>query len=127
MDTYVYSGCDVPAKYHPLIAKLAVWAEDRPQALARIRRAIEDFQLVGTPTNLPLLQHVLCNEAFENGRYDTSLLTHTFECVPQDEFYYRDLAVIAAMLYVRRNQMFVPTEPPRTRRGWHRDSRRLPE
>ena len=127
VDTYVYSGCDVPAKYHSLIAKLAVWAEDRPQCLERIRRAIEDFQLVGTPTNLPLLQHVLCGEAFANGRYDTSLLTHDFKCAPQEEVYYRDLAVIAAMLYVRRNQMFLPTEPPRTRRGWHRDSRRLPE
>lgn len=127
VDTYVYSGCDVPAKYHSLIAKLAVWAEDRPQALERIRRAIEDFQLVGTPTNLPLLQHVLCSEAFANGRYNTSLLTRGFECVPQDDVYYRDLAVIAAMLYVRRNQMFLPTDPPRTRRGWHQDSRRLPE
>lgn len=127
VDTYVYSGCDVPAKYHSLIAKLAVWAEDRPQCLERIRRAIEDFQLVGTPTNLPLLQYVLCGDGFANGRYDTSLLTHDFKCVPQDDVYYRDLAVIAAMLYVRRNQMFVPTEPPRTRSGWHRDSRRLPE
>lgn len=127
VDTYVYSGCDVPAKYHSLIAKLAVWAEDRPQCLERVRRAIEDFQLVGTPTNLPLLQHILCSEGFANGRYDTSLLTQDFKCVPQDDVYYRDMAVIAAMLYVRRNQMFVPTEPPRTRSGWHRDSRRLPE
>lgn len=127
VDTYVYSGCDVPAKYHSLIAKLAVWAEDRPQCLERIRRAIEDFQLVGTPTNLPLLQYVLCGDAFANGRYDTSLLARDFECMPQDDFYYRDLAVIAAMLYVRRNQMFHPTSPPRTRNGWHRDSRRLPE
>ncbi|MFO7681285.1 MAG: biotin carboxylase N-terminal domain-containing protein [Chloroflexota bacterium] len=127
VDTYVYSGCDVPAKYHSLIAKLATWAEDRPHCLQRIRRAIEDFQLVGTPTNLPLLQHVLCGEAFENGRYDTSLLAHEFECAPQDDVYYRDMAVIAAMLYVRRNQMFRPSEPPRMRRGWHQDSRRLPE
>jgi acetyl-CoA carboxylase biotin carboxylase subunit len=127
VDTYVYSGCDVPAKYHSLIAKLAVWAEDRQQCLERVRRAIEDFQLVGTPTNLPLLQYVLCGTGFTNGRYDTSLLTNDFKCVPQDDVYYRDMAVIAAMLYVRRNQMFVPTEPPRTRRGWHRDSRRLPE
>lgn len=127
VDTYVYSGCDVPAQYHSLIAKLAVWAEDRPQCLERIRRAIEDFQLAGTPTNLPLLQHVLCSDGFKNGRYDTSLLTHDFKCVPQSEVYYRDMAVIAAMLYVRRNQMFVPTELPRTRSGWHQDSRRLPE
>jgi acetyl-CoA carboxylase biotin carboxylase subunit len=127
VDTYVYSGCDVPAKYHSLIAKLAVWAEDRPQCLERIRRAIEDFQLVGTPTNLPLLQYVLCGDAFANGRYDTSLLARDFECLPQDDAYYRDLAVIAAMLYVRRNQMFRPTVSPRSHNGWHQDSRRLPE
>ncbi|PID85812.1 MAG: biotin carboxylase [Chloroflexi bacterium] len=127
VDTYVYSGCDVPAKYHSLIAKLAVWAEARPQCLKRMRRAIEDFQLVGTPTNLPLLQHVLCSEFYGNGRYNTSSLSRNFDCAPQDDIYYRDLAVIAAMLYVRRNQMFHPTVPPRTLNGWHQDSRRLPE
>ncbi len=127
VDTYVYSECDVPAKYDPLIAKLTVWGADRAQCLARARRAVEDFQLVGTPTNLPLLQHVLCSPDFANGRYDTDLLAHEFRCDPQRETYFRDLAVIAAMLYVRRNQMFRPIVPARALNGWHRDSRRLPE
>ncbi|MBK8989049.1 MAG: biotin carboxylase [Chloroflexi bacterium] len=127
VDTYVYSECDVPAKYDSLIAKLTVWGEDREQCLARVRRAVEDFQLVGTPTNLPLLQHVLCSEAFAHGRYDTNLLTTEFTCEPQRESYFSDLAVIAAMLYVRRNQMFRPSVPPRALNAWHQDSRRLPE
>ena len=127
VDTYVYSECDVPGNYDSLIAKLTVWGADRAQCLARIRRAVEDFQLVGTPTNLPLLQHVLCAPAFENGRYDTNLLNTAFSCTPPRETYFSDLAVIAAMLYVRRNQMFRPTVPARTAHGWHQDSRRLPE
>ena len=127
VDTYVYSECDVPAKYDSLIAKLTVWGEDREQCLARVRRAIEDFQLVGTPTNLPLLQHVLCSPEFADGRYNTSLLNAEFKCDPQRESYFSDLAVIAAMLYVRRNQMFRPSVPARALTAWHRDSRRLPE
>lgn len=111
VDTYVYSECDVPGNYDSLIAKLTVWGADRAQCLARIRRAVEDFQLVGTPTNLPLLQHVLCAPAFANGRYDTNLLNTAFSCTPQRETYFNDLAVIAAMLYVRRNQMFRPSVP----------------
>ncbi len=127
VDTYVYSECDVPGNYDSLIAKLTVWGADRAQCLARIRRAVEDFQLVGTPTNLPLLQHVLCAPAFANGRYDTNLLNNAFSCTPQRETYFNDLAVIAAMLYVRRNQMFRPSVPARALHGWHQDSRRLPE
>jgi len=127
VDTYVYSECDVSGKYDSLIAKLTVWGRDRDQCLARARRAIEDFQLIGTPTNLPLLQHVLCSAEFANGRYDTSLLNTEFQCEPQRESYYRDLAVIAAMLYVRRNQMFRPSVPARALNAWHQDSRRLPE
>lgn len=127
IDTYVYSNCNVPARYDSLIAKLTVWGSGRESCLARTRRALEDFQITGTPTNLPLLQHVLCSREFGNGRYDTDSLTHEFRCDPQRETYFRDLAVIAAMLYVRRNQMFRPAVPPRTLNAWHRDSRRLPE
>lgn len=127
IDSYVYTDCNVPARYDSLIAKLTVWGNDRADALARARRALEDFQITGTPTNLPLLQHVLCSEDFANGRYDTDSLTHEFRCDPQRETYFRDLAVIAAMLYVRRNQMFRPTVPPRALNAWHQDSRRLPE
>jgi len=127
VDTYVYSECDVPDKYDPLIAKLTVWGADRARCLARARRAVEDLQLVGTPTNLPLLLHVLCAPEFADGRYDTSLLDAEFKCQPQHDTYYRDLAVIAAMLYVRRNQMFRPSVPVRALNAWHQDSRRLPE
>ncbi|MCA9973593.1 MAG: ATP-grasp domain-containing protein, partial [Anaerolineales bacterium] len=74
VDTYVYCGSEVPAAYDPLIATVCVWGAERASCLARLRRALEDFKLVGLPTNLPLLQQVLRTAGFVDGRYTTELL-----------------------------------------------------
>ncbi len=126
VDTYIYGGCQVPSLYDPLIAKVAAWGDDRPAAVARLRRALEDMALVGTSTNLPLLQRVVRADQFVAGHYDTTFLQPPFETEEPAAAYLRDLAAIAAVLYLRRNQMFVPEMPERFRQSWHRDSRRLP-
>ncbi len=64
VDTYVYCHCDVPPAYDPLVAKVTVWAPDRPRAVERMRRALEDFTIIGPPTNLPLLTRVMHHPAF---------------------------------------------------------------
>jgi len=127
VDTYVYSGCTIPAEYNPVIAKLTVWGEDRQMCVARMRRALEDFVITGTQTNLPWLQSVLNSPDFLEGGYTTDFLSHPFEYVDVPEVHLRDLAAITAVLYARRNQMFNPTVPERLLSGWHRSSRRLPE
>ena len=126
VDTYIYSGCEVPSLYDPAIAKVAAWGSDRDSAVARLRRALEDLALVGTSTNLPLLQRILAAERFAAGDYNTAFLQHPFEIEEPPAPYLRDLAAIAAVLYLRRNQMFEPEVPERFRLAWHRHSRRLP-
>ena len=126
VDTYVYSGCEIPAAYDPLIAKLAVWGEDRPQCLARMRRALEDFILIGQPTNIPYVQRILHAPEFISGDYDTEFLAHPFHDQTPSVEHFRDLAIAAALLYLRRAHAFAPSQPERLRSGWHRDSRRLP-
>lgn len=124
VDTYVYSGYDVPPEYDPLLAKLVVWGPDREACLARMQRALREYRLIGIPTNLPLLERLMAQPEIEQGRYHTGYPVQLFQFDDSDGRR-RDLAVAAAILYVRRTQTFHPTTPERLRSGWHRDSRAL--
>jgi acetyl/propionyl-CoA carboxylase alpha subunit len=67
----VNSGCEIPAEYDPLMVKLTAWGEDRRLCLGRMRRALEEIKLIGTSTNLPLLQSILQTPEFQQGSYTT--------------------------------------------------------
>jgi acetyl-CoA/propionyl-CoA carboxylase, biotin carboxylase, biotin carboxyl carrier protein len=60
VDSAAYAGWTIPAEYDSLIAKLIVWAPKRDQAIARLRRAIDEYVVEGVPTTLPLLR-ALCD------------------------------------------------------------------
>jgi acetyl/propionyl-CoA carboxylase alpha subunit len=127
VDTYAYSGCDVPVRYDPLLAKLVVWDVDRDGGLRRARRALEDFAIDGIQTNLPLIQRVLDEEDFVRGEYTTEFCRRPLLAPRASERDLRDLAAAAAIAYTSRNLAFRPTTPERTTSGWHRESRRLPQ
>jgi acetyl/propionyl-CoA carboxylase alpha subunit len=74
VDSGVEQGSSVGPEYDPLLAKLAVWAPDRPQALRRLRRALGEYVVSGIETNLGLLLALVENAAFERGDYDTSFI-----------------------------------------------------
>jgi acetyl/propionyl-CoA carboxylase alpha subunit len=59
VDTYVYTGCQVPGDYDPSIAKLSVWGADRQGCIERMRCALDEFSIAGIETNLSLLQTIL--------------------------------------------------------------------
>ncbi|MBB5872853.1 acetyl-CoA carboxylase biotin carboxylase subunit [Allocatelliglobosispora scoriae] len=75
-DTDARPGCRVSAVYDPLLAKVAVWAPDRPQALARMRRALDEVHVVGPGvcTNRDFLRTALDHPDFIAGTHDTSLV-----------------------------------------------------
>jgi acetyl-CoA carboxylase biotin carboxylase subunit len=73
-DTHLFEGYDVPPFYDSLIAKVIVWAEDRPAAIARARRALSEFELEGVPTTRALAMDILETESFASGTYTTSFL-----------------------------------------------------
>jgi acetyl/propionyl-CoA carboxylase alpha subunit len=126
VDTYAYSGCEVPARYDPVLAKVIVWGEDRDECARRMRRALEDFTAIGIPTNLPLHQRALSTPAFIQGEYTTDFFRHVIGGGEVSETYLRDLAVAAAIAYAQRNLAFHPSSPERMQSGWHRASRELP-
>jgi 3-methylcrotonyl-CoA carboxylase alpha subunit len=66
-DTGVASGDEVTLHYDPMIAKLIVFASDRKKAILRLRRALLDYEVLGVPTNLPLLRRISEHPSFEAG------------------------------------------------------------
>ena len=74
VDTGVRAGDEISSYYDPIIAKLIVRGEDRREALRRLARALEDYQIVGVASNVAFLQRVVAHEAFTSGRIDTGLI-----------------------------------------------------
>jgi acetyl-CoA carboxylase biotin carboxylase subunit len=74
MDSHLYPGYEVPPYYDSLLGKLIVWGNDRPQAIARSRAALEELLVDGVTTNIEIHRALLENEAFLEGRFTTNLL-----------------------------------------------------
>jgi acetyl-CoA carboxylase, biotin carboxylase subunit len=74
MDTHVEAGASIPPNYDSLIAKLCVWAEDRPAAIARALRALGELEFEGIATTRDFAIQVLRTEAFVTGDYNTSFI-----------------------------------------------------
>ena len=74
VDTHVYQGYVVPPNYDSLICKLIVHAEDRPAAIARLRRALAEFVVEGIKTNIDFHRRVVDNADFQSGHLDTRFI-----------------------------------------------------
>jgi acetyl-CoA carboxylase biotin carboxylase subunit len=74
VDTHIYQQYVVPSHYDSLLAKLIVHAENRPAALARLRRALAEFVVEGCKTNLDFHRRLLANAEFIAGQMDTHLI-----------------------------------------------------
>jgi acetyl-CoA carboxylase biotin carboxylase subunit len=73
-DSGVYEGWKVPLEYDPLLSKLVAYAPSRPQALARMRRALDEYFIGGIKTNLGLFRRILDDKHYITGHMDTGLL-----------------------------------------------------
>jgi 3-methylcrotonyl-CoA carboxylase alpha subunit len=73
-DVGVESGDEVSVHYDPMISKLVVFAPNREMAVRRLGRALEDYTILGVPTNLPLLRRIAGHSAFATGETTTDFL-----------------------------------------------------
>jgi acetyl-CoA carboxylase biotin carboxylase subunit len=73
-DSGATAGLDVPIFYDPMISKLVAWAEDRPQAIARMRRALGEYLVAGIKTTVPFFLWLLDQPEFVAGRFHTTYL-----------------------------------------------------
>ena len=74
VETGVREGDSVGIHYDPMLAKLVVWGEDRPRALARLGAALADTQIAGPATNIAFLEAVAAHPAFAAGSVDTGFI-----------------------------------------------------
>ena len=73
-DGGVTAGYTVPVFYDSLIAKLIAWAPSRPDAVARMARALREYQVLGIRTTIPFFLWLMRQPAYLEGRYDTTYL-----------------------------------------------------
>ncbi len=100
-------GMDIPIYYDPMIAKLVTFGADRAEAIARMLRAIEEYQITGIETTLPFGAYVLRHPAFVSGNFDTNFIKDHFtpaDLAPQapDEATAKVAAALGAMLLETR-------------------------
>ncbi len=77
VDTHVYEGYKIPPTYDSLVAKLIVWGPTREAALARAKRALDEFEIEGIKTTLPFHRAVVRNEDYAAGVVYTDFIpTH---------------------------------------------------
>lgn len=126
VDTYVYCNAEIPTIYEPLIGKLTAWDSDRAACIGRMKTTLQDTKLIGIQTNTAYLQRIMESAEFRDGTYSTDLNVEPFSDRRQPIEHYRDLAIIAATLYVKRNQTHTANEMTTQRNGgWRQSARRM--
>ena len=74
LDSAVEAGTDVPTHYDPLLAKLCTWGASRPEALARMARALDEYHVRGITTGIPFLRWLIRTPDFVDSRFHTAFL-----------------------------------------------------
>jgi acetyl-CoA carboxylase biotin carboxylase subunit len=82
VDTFVEEGTTIPPYYDSLIAKLIVRDASRKLAIARARRALNEFEIEGVPTTRAVLLDILGSDEFRSGDYSTSFLEEAGSRLP---------------------------------------------
>ena len=106
VDTGVEQGDEITPYYDPMIAKLIVWGADRKQALARMRRALAQYRVVGVSNNINFLSRLVALPSFANAELDTGLIEREQgllfppqEAVPDEVWL---VAALAELLHEKR-------------------------
>jgi acetyl-CoA carboxylase biotin carboxylase subunit len=109
-DSGVELNSEVSIHYDPLISKLAAWGRTREEAIDRLRRALDEYEVGGIKTTLPFFREIVRDEAFKAARLDTGFIARFNERresvrgvegdIEQEQLL-RDIAVIAASVHYR--------------------------
>jgi acetyl-CoA carboxylase biotin carboxylase subunit len=128
-DSGCYEGAEIPVHYDPMISKLVVWGEDRPSALARMRRALDEYQVRGIETNLAFHRRCVRQAAFVAGDYDTGFIgCNAGELAPRAGEAELTAAIIAVALEAATSAAPAPAQvtggsPAGELSGWRRQLR----
>ncbi len=107
VDSSIFSGVEIPYFYDPMLAKLICWAADRPSAIARMKRALHEYIILGVHTNIPFHLQLLDDPRFINGEVHTGFLDSEFkmdEPAAHDEYSQIALLAAAVLSHERRSR-----------------------
>jgi acetyl/propionyl-CoA carboxylase alpha subunit len=128
VDAGIGAGTALPVEYDPLLAKLLVHAHDRPAAIARLRRALDETLVGGVQTNLPFLRWLVDEPGFGAGSYDTGIIEERWGRGPELSAGQRAMAARAAIeaRALARDGRPIATGPasPRAGSAWAAQARR---
>lgn len=104
VDTGVYIGFEISTYYDSLISKVIAWGDTRGEAILRMRRALEEYKIIGVRTNIPFHQRLMDSHRFMGGQYDTVFVEQRFsmEAAEEGKVSHPDIAAIAASLVAHR-------------------------
>jgi acetyl-CoA carboxylase, biotin carboxylase subunit len=130
LDDGVYEGWTVPNEYDPLLSKLIAWGNSREEAIARLRRALDEYTVTGIKTNAGLFRRILAEPDFLRGEIHTKwldqLLARKKHTSPESESSAAEAAAIAAALWqASQAEKTAPTQSTaETASRWKQEARR---
>jgi acetyl-CoA carboxylase biotin carboxylase subunit len=120
---------EIPIYYDSLVSKLSVWGIDRPQAIARLARALREYEIEGIKTTLPFFRWLVNEPSFLEAKFDTTYLDEVLAARAGRPFWEpgpaaEDLAVIAVAVQIAASSHRARTVPPSSTAGWASVARR---
>jgi acetyl-CoA carboxylase, biotin carboxylase subunit len=99
-DSGVYEGFEVSIYYDPLLSKLVTWGRTRPEAIERMTRALDEYQIIGIKTTIPFYQQVLQTPSFQKGNVTTSFIPEFLSNLkPVEPHPFEHIALAAAAIF----------------------------
>ncbi len=84
VDSGLYPGLQVPLFYDPLLSKLIVWGSDRAHAIARMRLALHEYQVIGVRTTLPFARWLMTQPRFLAADFSTDFIAEEWRGSKQE-------------------------------------------
>lgn len=113
-DGYVYEGYEIPIYYDSMISKLIVWAQNRDEAIQRMRRALYEYKITGLKTTLKFLERIMDSDDFRKGTYDTNFIEKNKEVLFREEqcdSETEDMVILATYIdYLNRLNKIIPSK-----------------
>ncbi len=104
-DSGIFSGIEVSMYYDPILSKLIVWADNRHDAIRRMKNALENYIILGIKTQIPFLKAVIENAEFVHGNTNTDFLKNYFSNWKLPEYGQNEVSKVlaAAAIYQLKN------------------------
>ena len=129
VDTGVFPGYEVTPYYDSMISKLICYGESRAEAVLRMRRALEEYRIMGVKTNIPFHQHMMDSHRFMTGKFDTNFVEEQFSMSARQANDQLEAAILSTLVFhlqgQHASQIMAPGERDTTNWKWYSRWERL--